>query len=146
MKIAVAGMGYVGLSMATLLAQHHQVVVVDVVPEKVELLNKKEMIIKDEYIEKYFKEKPLDITGTLNAEQAYKGAEYIIVAAPTNYDAEMNSFDTSAVEDVIRSAIKHNDNATIIIKSTVPVGFTENIRERYNYSNIIFSIFRFCTC
>ena len=139
MKIAVAGTGYVGLSIATLLAQHHQVTAVDVIPEKVEKINKKISPIQDEYIEKYFKEKNLDLRATLNGEEAYKDADFVIIAAPTNYDSKKNFFDCSAVESVIETVLRVNNRATIIIKSTVPVGYTASVREKYKTNNIIFS-------
>ena len=139
MKIAVAGTGYVGLSIATLLSQHQQVVAVDIVPEKVELINQKKSPIQDEYIEKYLLEKDLDLTATLDAETAYTDADFIVIAAPTNYDSKKNFFDTSAVEDVIKLAIKYNPDAIIVIKSTIPVGFTKSVREKYHCDNIIFS-------
>ena len=130
MKIAVAGTGYVGLSLAVLLAQHNEVKAVDIIPEKVELINNKKSPIQDEYIEKYLDEKELDLTATLDAEVAYKDAEFVIVAAPTNYDSKKNFFDTSAVEAVIELVIKYNPNAVIVIKSTIPVGYTKSIREK----------------
>lgn len=139
MKIAVAGTGYVGLSIATLLSQHQHVVAVDIVPEKVELINQKKSPIQDEYIEKYLSEKDLDLTATLDAETAYTDADFIVIAAPTNYDSKKNFFDTSAVEDVIKLAIKYNPDAIIVIKSTIPVGFTKSVREKYHCDNIIFS-------
>ena len=139
MKIAVAGTGYVGLSMATLLAQHNHVVAVDIVPEKVEMINRRKSPIQDEYIEKYFAEKDLDLTATLDAESAYKDADFVIVAAPTNYDSKKNFFDTSAVETVIDLVLKYNSKAIIIIKSTIPVGFTESIRKKTGSDNILFS-------
>ncbi len=139
MKIAVAGTGYVGLSMATLLAQHNRVVAVDIVSEKVEMINRRQSPIKDEYIEKYFAEKELDLTATLDAEYAYKDADFVIVAAPTNYDSKKNFFDTSAVETVIDLVLKYNPEAIIIIKSTIPVGFTESIRKKTGSDNILFS-------
>ena len=139
MKIAVAGTGYVGLSMATLLAQHNQVVAVDIIPEKVEKINNRISPIQDEYIEKYFAEKELDLTATLDAESAYKDADFVIVAAPTNYDSQKNFFDTSAVEKVIDLVIKYNPHAIIIIKSTIPVGYTESIRKKTGSENILFS-------
>ena len=138
-KIAVAGTGYVGLSIATLLAQHNQVTAVDIVPEKVELINKRKSPIQDEYIEKYLAEKELDLTATLDAEAAYKGAEFVVIAAPTNYDSKKNYFDTSAVEAVIELVMKVNPNAIMVIKSTIPVGFTAGIREKTGSDNIIFS-------
>ena len=139
MKIAVAGTGYVGLSMATLLAQHNQVMAVDIIPEKVEMINQRISPIQDEYIEKYFVEKELDLTATLDAEAAYKDAEFVIVAAPTNYDSQKNFFDTSAVEAVIDLVMKYNPNAIMVIKSTIPVGYTESIRKKTGSENIIFS-------
>ena len=139
MKIAVAGTGYVGLSMATLLAQHNHVVAVDIIPEKVEKINNRISPIQDEYIEKYFAEKELDLTATLDAESTYKDADFVIVAAPTNYDSQKNFFDTSAVEKVIDLVIKYNPNAIIIIKSTIPVGYTESIRKKTGSENILFS-------
>lgn len=139
MKIAVAGTGYVGLSIATLLSQHQHVVAIDIVPEKVELINRKKSPIQDEYIEKYLSEKELDLTATLDAEAAYTDADFIVIAAPTNYDSKKNFFDTSAVEDVIKLAIKYNPDAVIVIKSTIPVGFTKAVREKYHCDNIIFS-------
>lgn len=139
MKIAVAGTGYVGLSIATLLAQHHQVTAVDIVPEKVDLINNKKSPIQDEYIEKYLIEKKLNLTATLDAETAYKDADYVVIAAPTNYDSKKNFFDTSAVEAVIQLVIKYNPEAIMVIKSTIPVGFTAHVREKYCCDNIIFS-------
>ena len=139
MKIAVAGTGYVGLSMATLLAQHNHVVAVDIIPEKVEKINNRISPIQDEYIEKYFAEKKLDLTATLDAEAAYKDADFVIVAAPTNYDSQKNFFDTSAVEKVIELVMKYNPNAIVIIKSTIPVGYTESIRKKTGSKNILFS-------
>ena len=139
MKIAVAGTGDVGLSMATLLAQKHSVTAVDIVPEKVEMINRRQSPIQDEYIEKYFAEKELDLTATLDAEAAYRDAEFVVIAAPTNYDPKKNFFDTSAVESVIRTVISVNPAAYMIIKSTVPVGFTEAVRKRTESSNILFS-------
>ena len=138
-KIAIAGTGYVGLSLATLLAQHNQVVAVDIVPEKVELINEKKSPIQDDYIEKYLVEKDLNLTATLDGESAYKDAEYVIVAAPTNYDSKKNFFDTSAVEAVIHQVMAVNSDAVIVIKSTIPVGFTKMIREKTGNKNIIFS-------
>ncbi len=138
-KIAIAGTGYVGLSLATLLAQHNQVVAVDIVPEKVELINDKKSPIQDDYIEKYLAEKDLNLTATLDGESAYKDAEYVIVAAPTNYDSKKNFFDTSAVEAVINQVMAVNSDAVIVIKSTIPVGFTKMIREKTGNKNIIFS-------
>ena len=138
-KIAIAGTGYVGLSLSTLLAQHNQVVAVDIVPEKVELINDKKSPIQDDYIEKYLVEKDLNLTATLDGESAYKDAEYVIVAAPTNYDSKKNFFDTSAVEAVIHQVMAVNSDAVIVIKSTIPVGFTKMIREKTGNKNIIFS-------
>ena len=139
MKIAVAGTGYVGLSIATLLSQHQEVVAVDIIPRKVNLINQKKSPIQDEYIEKYLAEKELNFTATLDAEAAYTDADFIVIAAPTNYDSKKNFFDTSAVEDVIKLAIKYNPDAIIVIKSTIPVGFTKAVREKYHCDNIIFS-------
>ena len=139
MKIAVAGTGYVGLSIATLLAQHHHVTAVDIVPEKVEMLNKRQSPIQDEYIEKYLREKELNLTATLDAESAYKDAEFVVIAAPTNYDPQKNYFDTSAVEAVIRLVMQVNPAAIMVIKSTVPVGYTEHIRQKTGSANILFS-------
>lgn len=139
MKIAVAGTGYVGLSIATLLAQHNEVKAVDIVPEKVELINNKKSPIQDEYIEKYLAEKELNLVATLNAEEAYSDAEFVVIAAPTNYDSKKNFFDTSAVETVIGLVMKYNPNAIMVIKSTIPVGYTENIRAKTGSKNIIFS-------
>ncbi len=139
MKIAIAGTGYVGLSIATLLAQKHTVTAVDIIPEKVDMINNRISPIQDEYIEKYFSEKELDLVATLDAKQAYSNADIVVIAAPTNYDSEKNFFDTSAVESVIRSVIEYNPNAIMVIKSTIPVGFTESVRKKYNCENIIFS-------
>ena len=139
MKIAVAGTGYVGLSIATLLAQHHEVVAVDIIPEKVDLINRKKSPIQDEYIEKYLAEKNLNLTATLDAEAAYKDADFVVIAAPTNYDSKKNFFDTSAVEAVIKLVIRYNPDAIMVIKSTIPVGFTAGVREKYHCDNIIFS-------
>ena len=139
MTIAVAGTGYVGLSIATLLAQHHKVLAVDIVPEKVEMINRRQSPIQDEYIEKYFAEKELDLTATLNAESAYKEADFVVIAAPTNYDSQKNYFDTSAVESVIGLVQKVNPNAIMVIKSTIPVGYTESVRQKYGTENILFS-------
>ncbi len=139
MKIAVAGTGYVGLSLAVLLAQHNEVTAVDIIPEKVDMLNNHISPIQDDYIEKYLAEKELDLTATLDAESAYKDAEFVIVAAPTNYDSKKNFFDTSAVEAVIELVMKYNPNAIIVIKSTIPVGYTESIRAKTGSKNIIFS-------
>ena len=139
MKIAIAGTGYVGMSIATLLSQHHEVIAVDIIPERVEKIINRISPIQDEYIEKYFVEQNLNLVATLDAEKAYKDAEFVVVAAPTNYDAKKNFFDTSAVEVVIKLVIEHNPNAIIVIKSTIPVGFTSSVREKYNSENIIFS-------
>ena len=139
MRIAVAGTGYVGLSIATLLAQHHEVWAVDILPEKVELINRRKSPIQDEYIEKYLKEKELNLMATLDAEEAYKDANYVVIAAPTNYDSQKNFFDTSAVESVIDLVMKVNPEAIMIIKSTVPVGYTKHIREVTGSKNILFS-------
>lgn len=139
MKIAIAGTGYVGLSMATLLSQKHSVVAVDIVPEKVEMINRRQSPIQDEYIEKYFAEKELDLVATLDAEAAYSDAEFVVIAAPTNYDPKKNFFDTSAVEAVIQQVMKVNPSAVMVIKSTIPVGFTASVREKYNSDNILFS-------
>ena len=139
MKIAVAGTGYVGLSIATLLAQHHEVMAVDIIEDKVNKINHRISPIQDEYIEKYLKEKELNLTATLNAEDAYKDAVFVIIAAPTNYDSKKNSFDTSAVENVIEQVMEINPNAIMVIKSTIPVGYTQSIREKTGSKNIIFS-------
>ena len=139
MKIAVAGTGYVGLSLATLLAQHNEVKAVDIIPEKVELINKKLSPIQDDYIEKYLAEKELNLVATLDAEMAYKDAEFVIIAAPTNYDSKKNFFDTSAVEAVIKLVMQYNPNAIMVIKSTIPVGYTKSIRDKTGSKNIIFS-------
>ena len=139
MKIAVAGTGYVGLSIATLLSQHHEVMAVDIVPEKVDKINNRISPIQDEYIEKYFAEKELSLVATLDAEKAYKDADFVIIAAPTNYDSKKNFFDTSAVEAVIKLVIQYNPNAIMVIKSTIPVGFTASVRAKYFSDNIIFS-------
>lgn len=138
-KITVAGTGYVGLSIATLLSQHHEVWAVDIIEEKVSLINSKKSPIQDEYIEKYLAEKELNLTATTNQEQAYTNADFVVIATPTNYDSEKNYFDTSAVEAAVESAMKYSPNAVIIIKSTIPVGYTERIRNTYNNQNIIFS-------
>ena len=138
-RIAVAGTGYVGLSIATLLAQHNHVIAVDIVPEKVDLINNKKSPIQDDYIEKYLAEIELDLTATLDGAAAYKDAEFVVIAAPTNYDSKMNYFDTSAVEDVIKLVIQYNPDAIMVIKSTIPVGFTASVREKYHCDNIIFS-------
>ena len=139
MKIAVAGTGYVGLSIATLLSQHHEVTAVDIVPEKVEKINKRISPIQDEYIEKYLKEKELNLTATLDAETAYKDADFVVIAAPTNYDSKKNFFDTSAVEAVIKLVIEYNPDAIMVIKSTIPVGYTASVRKKIHCDNIIFS-------
>ena len=139
MKIAVAGTGYVGLSIATLLSQHHEVMAVDIIPEKVNLINQKKSPIQDEYIEKYLAEKNLNLVATLDAEAAYKDADFVVIAAPTNYDSKKNFFDTSAVEAVIKLVIQYNPDAIMVIKSTIPVGYTASVREKYNTKNIIFS-------
>ena len=139
MKIAVAGTGYVGLSIATLLSQHHEVMAVDIIPEKVELINQKKSPIQDEYIEKYLSEKKLHLTATLDAKSAYKDADFVVIAAPTNYDSKKNFFDTSAVEAVIKLVIEYNSDAIMVIKSTIPVGYTASIREKFHCDNIIFS-------
>ena len=139
MKVAVAGTGYVGLSIATLLSQHHEVMAVDIIPKKIEKINKRISPIQDEYIEKYLTEKELNLTATLDAEEAYKDADFVVIAAPTNYDSKKNFFDTSAVEAVIKLVIQYNPDAVMIIKSTIPVGFTASVREKYHCDNIIFS-------
>ena len=139
MKIAVAGTGYVGLSIATLLAQHNEVVAVDIIPAKVEMINNRKSPIQDDYIEKYLAEKELNLTATLDAESAYSGADFVVIAAPTNYDSKRNYFDTSAVESVIQQVIAYNPDAMMIIKSTIPVGFTAHVREKYHCDNILFS-------
>ena len=139
LKIAVAGTGYVGLSIATLLSQHHQVTAVDIIPEKVELINNKKSPIQDEYIEKYLAEKELDLTATLDAKEAYSDADFVVIAAPTNYDSKKNFFDTSAVEAVIKLVIEYNPEAIMVIKSTIPVGYTASVREKFHCDNIIFS-------
>lgn len=139
MKIAVAGTGYVGLSIATLLSQHNEVVAVDIVPEKVDMINNRQSPIQDEYIEKYLAEKELNLRATLDAEDAYKGADFVVIAAPTNYDSQKNFFDTSAVEAVIQLVMKHNPQAVMVIKSTIPVGYTESVRKKFACDNIIFS-------
>lgn len=139
MKIAVAGTGYVGLSIATLLSQHHEVMAVDIIPEKVEKINQRISPIQDEYIEKYLSEKELNLTATLDAEAAYTGADFVVIAAPTNYDSKKNFFDTSAVEAVIKLVIEYNPDAIMVIKSTIPVGFTASVRKKYHCDNIIFS-------
>ncbi len=139
LKIAVAGTGYVGLSIATLLAQHHKVTAVDIVPEKVEMVNNRKSPIQDEYIEKYLAEKELNLTATLDAKRAYSDADFVVIAAPTNYDSKKNFFDTSAVEAVIKLVIEYNPEAIMVIKSTIPVGYTASIREKFHCDNIIFS-------
>ena len=139
MKVAVAGTGYVGLSIATLLSQHHEVMAVDIIPKKIEKINKRISPIQDEYIEKYLKEKELNLTATLDAEDAYKDADFVVIAAPTNYDSKKNFFDTSAVEAVIKLVIEYNPDAIMVIKSTIPVGYTASIREKFHCDNIIFS-------
>ena len=137
--IAVAGTGYVGLSAAVLLSQHHTVYAVDIVPEKVEMINQRRSPIQDEYIEKFFAEKELDLTATLDARQAYGNADFVVIAAPTNYDSQKNFFNTSVVESVIRQVMEYNPDAVMVIKSTVPVGYTESIRKKTGSSNILFS-------
>ena len=139
MKIAVAGTGYVGLSLATLLSQNNEVYALDVIPEKVEKINKRISPIEDEYIEKYFKEKKLNLKATLDYKEAFSDAKYIIISTPTNYDSDLNYFDTSSVEDIIEKVLSLGNNTTMIIKSTVPVGYTESIKKKYNINNIIFS-------
>ena len=139
MKIAVAGTGYVGLSIAILLAQHNEVIAVDIIPEKVDLITQRKSPIQDEYIEKYLAEKEINLTATLDAETAYKGADIVVIATPTNYDSKKNFFDTSAVEAVIKLVIQYNPDAIMVIKSTIPVGFTSSVREKYHCDNIIFS-------
>ena len=139
LKIAVAGTGYVGLSLAVLLAQHHQVTALDIVPEKVEMINNKKSPIRDEYIEKYLAEKELDLTATLDAKEAYSDADFVVIAAPTNYDSKKNFFDTSAVEAVIKLVIEYNPEAIMVIKSTIPVGYTASVREKFHCDNILFS-------
>ena len=139
LKIAVAGTGYVGLSIATLLSQHHHVTAVDTIPEKVELINNRRSPIQDEYIEKYLEEKELDLTATLDAKEAYSDADFVVIAAPTNYDSKKNFFDTSAVEAVIKLVIEYNPEAVMVIKSTIPVGYTASVREKFHCDNIIFS-------
>lgn len=137
--IAVAGTGYVGLSIATLLSQHHKVLAVDIVPEKVELINNRRSPIQDEYIEKYLAEKNLDLTATMDVKAAYSAADFVVIAAPTNYDSRTQHFDTSAVEAVIKLVMEYNPDAIMVIKSTIPVGYTESVRKKFNSSNIIFS-------
>ena len=138
-KIAVAGTGYVGLSIATLLSQHHHVTAVDVIPEKVDMINNRKSPIQDDYIEKYLAEKPLDLTCTVDGAAAYKDADFVVIATPTNYDSVKNYFDTSHVEEVIELVMKVNPNAIMVIKSTIPVGYTESVRKKYNCDNIIFA-------
>ncbi len=137
--VAVVGTGYVGLSIATLLSQHHKVYAVDIIPEKVEKINQRKSPIQDEYIEKYLAEKDLDLTATLDVEKAYSAADFVVIAAPTNYDSATQHFDTSAVENVIDLVMKYNPNAIMAIKSTIPVGYTKSIREKTGSKNIIFS-------
>lgn len=137
--IAVAGTGYVGLSLAVLLAQHHKVYAVDIIPEKVTLINNRKSPIQDEYIEKYLAEKELDLTATLDTKLAYSQADFVVIAAPTNYDSQKNFFDTSSVETVIKLVMEYNPDAIMVIKSTIPVGYTKNIREKTGSKNIIFS-------
>ena len=139
LKIAVAGTGYVGLSIATLLSQHHHVTAVDIIPEKIDLINNKKSPIQDEYIEKYLAEKELDLKATLDAKEAYSDADFVVIAAPTNYDSKKNFFDTSAVEAVIKLVIEYNPEAIMVIKSTIPVGYTASIREKFHCDNILFS-------
>lgn len=139
LNIAVAGTGYVGLSIATLLSQHHHVTAVDIVEEKVNLINNRKSPIQDEYIEKYLDEKDLDLTATLDAKTAYSGADFVVIAAPTNYDSQKNFFDTSAVEAVIKLVMEYNPNAIMVIKSTIPVGYTASVRKKMGSNNIIFS-------
>ena len=139
LKIAVAGTGYVGLSIATLLSQHHEVWAVDIIPEKVDLINRRKSPIQDEYIEKYLAEKPLNLTATLDAEKAYTGADFVVIAAPTNYDSKTQHFDTSAVEAVIKLVMQYNPDAIMVIKSTIPVGYTASVREKFGTDNILFS-------
>lgn len=143
LRIAVAGTGYVGLSLAVLLAQHHQVTALDIVPEKVEMINNKKSPIRDEYIEKYLAEKKLDLTATLDAKEAYSDADFVVIAAPTNYDSKKNFFDTSAVEAVIKLVIEYNPEAIMVIKSTIPVGFTASVRENIT-ATILSSARNFC--
>ena len=137
-KITVAGTGYVGLSIATLLSQHHQVTAVDIVPEKVELINNRKSPIQDDYIEEYLAQKELNLTATLDAKTAYTDADFVVIAAPTNYDSHTQHFDTSAVEAVIKLVMEYNTNAIMVIKSTIPVGYTASVREKFNSKNIIF--------
>ena len=135
MKIALAGTGYVGLSIATLLAQHHTVTAVDIIPEKIDMINNRKSPIQDDYIEKYLAEKDLDLTATLDAKTAYRDADFVIIAAPTNYESVKNFFDTSAVESVIETVLSVNPNAIMVIKSTIPVGYTESVRKKFNTEN-----------
>ena len=139
MKIAVAGTGYVGLSLATLLSQKNEVYAIDIIPEKVDMINKRVSPIRDEYIEKYFAEKELNLTATLDYKEAIKDAEYVVISTPTNYDTETNYFDTSSVEDIIKIVIEVNSSATMVVKSTIPVGFIKSVKEKYNIDNIFFS-------
>ena len=139
MKIAVAGTGYVGLSIACLLSQHNEVKAVDIIKEKVDLINARKSPIQDDYIEKYLAEKDLNLEATMDAEYAYSDADFVVIAAPTNYDSKKNFFDTSAVESVIKLVLKYNPNAIMVIKSTIPVGYTESVRKKFNTKNIIFS-------
>ena len=139
LKIAVAGTGYVGLSISVLLAQHHHVTAVDIIADKVDLINQRKSPIQDDYIEKYLAEKELNLTATLDAEAAYSDADFVVIAAPTNYDSKKNFFDTSAVESVIKLVIQYNPEAIMVIKSTIPVGYTSSIREKFHCDNIIFS-------
>ena len=139
LNIAIAGTGYVGLSLAILLSQHNHVTAVDIIPEKVDLINNKKSPIQDDYITRYLAEKNLDLTATLDAEAAYKNADFVVIAAPTNYDSGKNYFDTSAVENVIELVLKENPNAIMVIKSTIPVGYTESVKKKYNTDNILFS-------
>ena len=139
LKIAVAGLGYVGLSIATLLAQHHTVYAVDIVPEKVDMVNNRKSPIQDDYIEQYFKEKKLDLTATTDPKKGYSNADFVVIAAPTNYDSKKNFFDTSAVEDVIHLVMKYAPDAIMVVKSTIPVGYTRQIREKIGSKNIIFN-------
>lgn len=139
LKIAVAGTGYVGLSIATLISQNHKVTAVDIIPEKVELINNRKSPIQDEYIERYLAEKELNLTATLDAKEAYTDADFVVIAAPTNYDSKKNFFDTSAVEAVIKQVIEYNPETIMVIKSTIPVGYTECIRAKFHCDNIIFS-------
>ena len=138
-KLKIVMRGYVGLSIATLLSQHHHVTAVDIIPEKVELINNRKSPIQDEYIEKYLTEKDLDLTATLDAKSAYKDADFVVIAAPTNYDSQKNFFDTSAVEAVIKLVIEYNPDAIMVIKSTIPVGYAASVREKFHCDNIIFS-------